>query len=78
MYIITPEKKSAYLVGTLLNNPCYIYKIETSIDLGRFVDGVVCYDVESLFEVIEKVLQNEKSGRIQRRVRGHSFGSSLL
>lgn len=78
MYLITPEKRNGSIVGTLLNKPCYIYRVETARELEIFKDGVVCYNEASLFEVIEKVLKNANRGRIQRRVRGHSFGVEVL
>lgn len=43
-----------------------IYRLISEADAQRFCDGVIFFDINMMFEVIEGILRNEKRGRIQR------------
>ena len=61
MYIATPEKKNGYLVGTLFTRKkqINIYYLLNETDARRFRDGVICYDIEGIFEILEFVKKHD-------------------
>ena len=62
MYIATPEKKNGFLVGTLFTRKkqINIYYLLNETDARRFRDGVICYDVEGIFEILEFVKKHDR------------------
>ena len=67
MYLITEEKKQGGLAGALhlQNKEVRIYYILGNMDLKRFQDGIICEDINQVFEILEKVLRYANRDRIQ-------------
>lgn len=63
MYLITPEKRNGNKIGTMIRKKrpnLQIYKLEGRADAHRFSDGVICWDLLDLLDLIAELREYEK------------------
>lgn len=59
--MLTKERKKGSLIGSLFvkNGDIFIYRIESEQDLKRFSKGVVAYNLDEIFNVVDRVVKHE-------------------
>lgn len=59
--MLTKERKKGNLIGSLFvkNGDIFIYRIESEQDLKRFSKGVVAYNLDEIFNVVDRVVKHE-------------------
>lgn len=65
MYLITKEAKDGLVEGVIFagQNVIRIYKLLGEADRKRFCNGVICDDIGTVFEVVDRILKKEKKKR---------------